>query len=228
MSVVSAFPRLTRICQSQTTAALRSTIRYGDSLDRYNIIRTFFIQQRWHTTNHTHQLHTNRRILVDGYFSQKHVHQNRLPFNFMTCPSSFRLYVVTRSAHEEHSTKPQNKLSVAKERTPESPTPTDTKPPDPPPPNFDNYPQFFRRLALSLPHLHRPTLDDFLNTTTGFWQRLRIRFRWFTIRSFRRFNADDISAFITLLLMSQTVWILVGTYAAFIFLYLCSELYTLQ
>jgi len=75
-----------------------------------------------------------------------------------------------------------------------------------------NYSRFFRRLALSLPHAHRPTREDFLNVATGFWQRLRIRFKWFTIKSFRKFNADDISAFVTWFLMSQTLWILVGTW----------------
>ncbi|EDR11933.1 uncharacterized protein LACBIDRAFT_247098 [Laccaria bicolor S238N-H82] len=64
---------------------------------------------------------------------------------------------------------------------------------------------------MSLPHPHRPTREDFLNVSTGFWQRLRIRFKWFTIKSFRKFNADDMSAFITWFLMSQTLWILVGT-----------------
>ncbi|KAJ7141342.1 mitochondrial distribution and morphology proteins-domain-containing protein [Mycena epipterygia] len=80
-----------------------------------------------------------------------------------------------------------------------------------PPPNYDNYPPFFRRLAMSLPHLPRPSRDDFLKVATGFWARARIRFKWFTIKSFRRFNADDISAFITWFVMSQTLWIFVGT-----------------
>ena len=83
----------------------------------------------------------------------------------------------------------------------------------PPPPRHDeNYSRFFRRLALSLPHPHRPTRDDFLKVATGFWQRMRIRFKWFTIKSFRKFNADDISAFITWFVMSQTLWILIGTW----------------
>ncbi|KAF9567941.1 mitochondrial distribution and morphology protein family 31/32 [Agrocybe pediades] len=64
---------------------------------------------------------------------------------------------------------------------------------------------------MSLPHPHRPTREDFLNVATGFWQRMRIRFKWFTVRSFRKWNADDISAFITWFVMSQTLWILVGT-----------------
>lgn len=75
----------------------------------------------------------------------------------------------------------------------------------------DNYPAFLRRLAMSVPNIHRPTRDDLLTVADGFWQRARIRFRWFTIKSFRKFDADDISAFVTWFLMSQTIWILVGT-----------------
>jgi len=79
------------------------------------------------------------------------------------------------------------------------------------PNHLDNYPAFLRRLAMSVPNIHRPTRDDLLTVADGFWQRVRIRFRWFTIKSFRKFNADDISAFVTWFLMSQTIWILVGT-----------------
>ena len=77
--------------------------------------------------------------------------------------------------------------------------------------NFENYSRFFRQLATSLPHLHRPTRDDFLNVATGFWQRANVRFKWYTIKSFRKFNTDDMSAFISMFLMSQTLWIFVGT-----------------
>ena len=79
------------------------------------------------------------------------------------------------------------------------------------PNHLDNYPAFLRRLAMSVPNIPRPTRDDLLTVADGFWQRVRIRFRWFTIKSFRKFNADDISAFVTWFLMSQTIWILVGT-----------------
>lgn len=83
--------------------------------------------------------------------------------------------------------------------------------PSHPPKHLEGYSRFFRRLAMSLPHPHRPTRDEFLSVATGFWQRLNIRFKWFTIKSFRKFNADDISAFVTWFLMSQTLWIFVGT-----------------
>ena len=75
----------------------------------------------------------------------------------------------------------------------------------------DNYPRFFRRLAQSLPHVSRPSRDDFLNAANGMVQRMRVRVRWFFIRNFRKFNADDISAFVTWFLVGQGLWILIGT-----------------
>ena len=79
------------------------------------------------------------------------------------------------------------------------------------PPNLEHYPRFFRRLARTLPHVRRPTQEDFLRAANGFVQRMRVRIRWFFLRAFRKFNADDISAFVTWFLMSQGLWILVGT-----------------
>ncbi|KAH8827908.1 mitochondrial distribution and morphology proteins-domain-containing protein [Flagelloscypha sp. PMI_526] len=85
------------------------------------------------------------------------------------------------------------------------------KPPPSPPPSYENYSNFFRRLAQSVPHGRSPTRDDLLQAATGFWERLHVRLKWLTIRSFRRFNADDISAFVTWFIFSQAVWIFVGT-----------------
>ena len=75
----------------------------------------------------------------------------------------------------------------------------------------EHYSPFYRRLALLLPNIPRPTRDDLLRVADGFWDRLRIRWKWFTVRGWRKFGADDFSAFFTWFLMSQTVWILVGT-----------------
>ena len=58
---------------------------------------------------------------------------------------------------------------------------------------------------------HRPTKDELLAAATGFWSRLRIRFKWFSIRSLRPFNMDDISAFFSWILVGHVIWILVGT-----------------
>ena len=63
-----------------------------------------------------------------------------------------------------------------------------------------------------LPHLpHRPTKEEFLAAANGFWQRLRVRFKWFSIRSMRPWNIDEWGAFVTWFLFGHLVWILVGT-----------------
>lgn len=64
----------------------------------------------------------------------------------------------------------------------------------------------------SMPQLpHRPTKEEFLAAANGFWQRLRVRFKWFSIRSMRPWNADEWGAFVSWFLFGHLVWILVGT-----------------
>jgi distribution and morphology protein 31 len=168
----------------------------GAVLDRYTFIRSFFKQQM-----STPQLRalppwsTPLPFKVMQNFPRRHQHAvaqfNRRQFFHSTTKRTF----------------PQ--LGQSTDKPPPNHDPP--KPPDDAYRNTEDYSRFFRRLAMSLPHPHRPTREDFLNVSTGFWQRLRIRFKWFTIKSFRKFNADDMSAFITWFLMSQTLWILVGT-----------------
>lgn len=65
---------------------------------------------------------------------------------------------------------------------------------------------------LHLPHLpHRPTKEELLSAASGFWERLKVRFKWFSIRSTRPFNADEWGAFLSWILFGHFVWILVGT-----------------
>lgn len=68
---------------------------------------------------------------------------------------------------------------------------------------------------LHLPHLpkmpHRPTKEELLAAATGFGERLKVRFKWFSIRSTRPFNADEWGAFVSWILFGHFVWILVGT-----------------
>ncbi|TIA72582.1 hypothetical protein E3P91_01928 [Wallemia ichthyophaga] len=63
----------------------------------------------------------------------------------------------------------------------------------------------------NLPHPHTPTKEELLGLANGFFERLRIRWKWWTIRGFRKFNADDVSAFISWLLVGHIFWILIGT-----------------
>lgn len=65
---------------------------------------------------------------------------------------------------------------------------------------------------LHLPHyMHRPTKEELLAAATGFWQRLKVRFKWFSIRSMRPWNADEWGAFVSWVMLGHLVWILVGT-----------------
>ncbi|KAI8961424.1 mitochondrial distribution and morphology proteins-domain-containing protein [Daldinia sp. FL1419] len=64
----------------------------------------------------------------------------------------------------------------------------------------------------AMPHLpHRPTKEEFLAAANGFWQRLKVRFKWFSIRSMRPWNIDEWGAFVSWFLFGHLVWILVGT-----------------
>jgi mitochondrial distribution and morphology protein 31 len=168
--------------------------------DRYSVIRTFF------------------RELHDPPW-QNHVQSFRFNGNVVRLASVASSLIETR--HHLHPrlihtdagnhTNPGPVRGKSPQGSPENPPKSNEPNLYPNPRNLENYPRFMRRLAASLPHLHRPSREDFLNISSGFWQRTLIRFRWLSIRSFRKFNADDISAFVTWFLMSQTLWILVGT-----------------
>ncbi|ATZ45668.1 Bcmdm32 [Botrytis cinerea B05.10] len=66
-----------------------------------------------------------------------------------------------------------------------------------------------------LPHMpkmpHRPTREELLAAATGFWSRLKVRFKWFTIRGGRPWNVDDWSAFVSWFVLGNIAWIFVGT-----------------
>lgn len=88
---------------------------------------------------------------------------------------------------------------------------------------FHNYPRTLRNLALLQRRASQklgasgqalrstPTQEDLLRIARGFWTRMRIRFKWFTIRGFRRFNIDDFSAFFTLGGLGTAILVIVGT-----------------
>lgn len=63
----------------------------------------------------------------------------------------------------------------------------------------------------TIPHMHRPTKEELLAAATGFWSRLKVRFKWFSIRSVRPFNVDEIGAFFSWVLLGHVLWIILGT-----------------
>ncbi|KAL4797370.1 hypothetical protein BDV19DRAFT_61936 [Aspergillus venezuelensis] len=62
-----------------------------------------------------------------------------------------------------------------------------------------------------MPHLHRPTKEELLAAATGFWSRLKVRFKWFSIRSVRPFSLDEIAALFSWVLLGHVVWVVLGT-----------------
>lgn len=63
----------------------------------------------------------------------------------------------------------------------------------------------------SIGHIHRPNKEELLAAATGFWSRLKVRFKWFSIRSVRPFNIDEIGAFFSWVLVGHVIWIILGT-----------------
>ncbi|KAE8348690.1 mitochondrial distribution and morphology proteins-domain-containing protein [Aspergillus coremiiformis] len=71
-----------------------------------------------------------------------------------------------------------------------------------------------RHLIDRLPHmpqLHRPTKEELLAAANGFWSRLKVRFKWFSIRSVRPFNLDEMTALFSWVLLGHVVWVVLGT-----------------
>ncbi|KAI5358496.1 hypothetical protein Slin15195_G109430 [Septoria linicola] len=62
-----------------------------------------------------------------------------------------------------------------------------------------------------LPHFHRPSKEELLAAANGFWHRLQIRFKWFSIRSVRPFNHEEIFAFLSWIFWGHLLWLIIGT-----------------
>ncbi|KAJ2905092.1 Mitochondrial distribution and morphology protein 31 [Zalerion maritima] len=58
---------------------------------------------------------------------------------------------------------------------------------------------------------HAPTKEELLAAANGFWSRMKVRFKWVSIRSMRPWNADEWGAFLSWFMLGHLVWILVGT-----------------
>ncbi len=62
-----------------------------------------------------------------------------------------------------------------------------------------------------MPEFHRPTKQELLAAATGFWSRLKVHFKWFTIKSSRPFNTDEIVGFISWIALGHVIWFVIGT-----------------
>ncbi|RYP90920.1 hypothetical protein DL770_002925 [Monosporascus sp. CRB-9-2] len=120
---------------------------------------------------------------------------------------------VPRRTKSSKSSVDNGKTTAAQKKRdgPQQPIEGSSKPKiEPAPPEPTSMSKYFH--LPNIPHLsHRPTKEEFLAAANGFWQRLRVRFKWFSIRSMRPWNADEWGAFVSWFLFGHLVWILVGT-----------------
>ena len=63
----------------------------------------------------------------------------------------------------------------------------------------------------NISYIHRPTREEVLAAATGFWSRMKARFKWFSIRSGRPFNSDEIFALVSWFFLGHMLWIILGT-----------------
>jgi distribution and morphology protein 31 len=118
---------------------------------------------------------------------------------------------VTDSASKNKRTPPQApqaQLSPQPQAAPKaSKQPPSTKPDEPKPSSKP----LIGRIPHTLPHLYRPTKAELLEAASGFWSRIKIHFKWLTIRSSRPFNADEIYALFSWIVAAHVAWIVLGT-----------------
>jgi distribution and morphology protein 31 len=86
-----------------------------------------------------------------------------------------------------------------------------TPPPTPKPEASGAAKPLLDRLPHHLPHIYRPTKAELLEAASGFWSRIKIHFKWLTIRSTRPFNADEIYALFSWIIAAHFLWIVLGT-----------------
>lgn len=90
--------------------------------------------------------------------------------------------------------------------------PTSSKPAPEEQPDTPEAPRhLLDRLPHHLPHLYRPSKAELLAAASGFWSRIKIHFKWLTIRSTRPFNADEIYALFSWVIAAHVLWIILGT-----------------
>lgn len=188
-------------------------------VSRYTTIRSFFTKESVQNTNKcypTRPFSVNGKALGMGWrnpaITYHTVGPMCRPFNEIHTRHFHQSQLLRSTPNPgEPSNDPLKHESTTNAQHREQPQPLEKPPGGNDHSHLQDYSRFFRQLALSVPHLSRPTRDDLLNVTSSFWKRLRIRFKWFTIKSFRKFNADDLSAFFSFALVGQTIWILIGT-----------------
>lgn len=157
-------------------------------------------------------LSLRRQIATASVFRRHNVSIGLLPSGTgLQIPRRFPCNVSSRRSNSTQSNEPpkppgpRNGEACTNPNCTQQSAPASSSVTRPPAGNPSDYAPFIRRLIQrSRPAgiEHRPTKDDLLGAASSWWERLRIRLKWFTIRGWRRFNTDDLSAFFS--------WFVVG------------------
>jgi distribution and morphology protein 31 len=113
----------------------------------------------------------------------------------------------SKNKREPTGQTPQAQLSPQ----PDSPPKASKTPPNPKPEAASAAKPLLDRLPHHLPHIYRPSKAELLEAASGFWSRIKIHFKWLTIRSTRPFNADEIYALFSWIIAAHFAWIVLGT-----------------
>ena len=147
--------------------------------------------------------------LLAGNLWKRQIHQQNSKIQDKAWASEKTMLIPPNTAKRLKSTKPEGDKADAANKSSAAHTKAEGTPPD----AANNTPE--EHSYFHLPHLpkmpHRPTKEELLAAATGFWSRLKIRFKWFSIRSAQPWNVDDWSAFVSWFVLGHIVWILVGT-----------------
>ncbi|KAJ0164085.1 Mitochondrial distribution and morphology protein 31 [Colletotrichum tanaceti] len=115
-----------------------------------------------------------------------------------------------RGHHNPKSGKQEEKATTAQPK-PEASKSGEQNKPDTPDPDAESIASTMSKY-LHIPKMpHRPTRDELLAAANGFLGRLKVRFKWVSIRSMRPWNIDEWGAFVSWFLFGHLVWVLVGT-----------------
>ncbi|GAA5943488.1 hypothetical protein JCM10213_005501 [Rhodosporidiobolus nylandii] len=82
--------------------------------------------------------------------------------------------------------------------------------------------------SLPAPPGRAPSKEQLLALTNSFLERLKIRFKWATIRSYRRFRLDDYTAFFSFGILGTLGWFLLSTTSAFAVLFVVVNSFSSQ
>lgn len=146
------------------------------------------------------------------------LHSNQRPFHFTTNNAfnfkPIRLYNTRTDKTKSKPEKPEKRSNEAETVVPNTQNATTTTRQSNLPQRTDSKDENESITASMSKYLHlphRPSKEELLAAATGFWQRLKVRLKWVSIRSMRPWNADEWGAFVSWFLFGHIVWVLVGT-----------------